>query len=435
MRDLVLAQKYSKKGDTIIFATQNLDGNINHKILEANYKLEALKSNDIKEVNKLIKKYNIDMIVIDHYNIDYEYEKQLKEQNIDLKILSFDDTYEKHHCDILLNHNISADKKKYKKLVPKNCKLKCGAKYTLLREEFIKEKNKTYKQNKKFTFFVAMGGADTANINIKILKVLKKYKDIKVNLVTTRANKNLKELKQYCKYKKWIQLHTDSTKIAKLMKKSDCAIVTPSVTLNEVYFMKLPFLAIKMASNQDDIYQYLKKNNLNCMNKFNTKIFEFEIMLAINNITIHNFISLNINQHKQVLKMRNTKSIRQWMYSTNTIFIEDHLEYIELLKIKKDRIYFLVMNNDENIGVVDLTNITHNSAELGIYANPTLYGKGKLLMDIIISYSFSIKNLQLLKANVVQNNTKAIALYEKYNFKKINNQDNIIYMELENENR
>jgi UDP-4-amino-4,6-dideoxy-N-acetyl-beta-L-altrosamine N-acetyltransferase len=166
------------------------------------------------------------------------------------------------------------------------------------------------------------------------------------------------------------------------------------------------------------------------MNKFNTKIFEFEIMLAINN-----FISLNMNQHKQVLKMRNTKSIRQWIHSTNTIFIEDHLEYIELLKVKKDRICFLVMNDDENIGVVDLTNITHNSAELGIYANPTLYGKGRLLMDIIINYSFSIKNLQLLKANVVQNNTKAIALYEKYNFKKINNQDNIIYMELENENR
>ena len=43
MRDLVLAQKYAKKGCDIIFATQNLRGNINHKIIEAGYKIEILK--------------------------------------------------------------------------------------------------------------------------------------------------------------------------------------------------------------------------------------------------------------------------------------------------------------------------------------------------------------------------------------------------------
>ena len=34
MRDLVLAEKYAKKGLTVIFATQDLAGNINHKIGE-----------------------------------------------------------------------------------------------------------------------------------------------------------------------------------------------------------------------------------------------------------------------------------------------------------------------------------------------------------------------------------------------------------------
>jgi UDP-2,4-diacetamido-2,4,6-trideoxy-beta-L-altropyranose hydrolase len=217
------------------------------------------------------------MIVIDHYGIDYTFEKQLSILNSQLSIMVLDDTYEKHHCDILLNHNISADKKKYKGLVPKNCKLKCGSKYTLLRDEFIKEKKKQFNiQNcpkeiplgAKFKIFLAMGGADTSSLNIPILKVLKKFDTIKVNLVTTTANKNLVELKKYCKNKSWINLHINSSKIAKLMAKSDLAIITPSVTANEVYYLSLAMLAIKTASNQNDMYNYLKKRKFLVLSKF-----------------------------------------------------------------------------------------------------------------------------------------------------------------------
>lgn len=269
MRDLVLAKQY--KDSNIIFATQNLNGNINHKILESNFKVELLKSNDIDELNCLIKKLKIDMIVVDHYGIDYLKEKQIKKSNPKVKILSFDDTYEKHYCDILLNHNISAESKKYKGLVPKKCELRCGSKYTLLRDEFYIEKKKKYKKIsiKKKTIFIAMGGADHSNLNIDILKVINSLENINVNIVTTSANKNLKELKKYCKNKKWINLHINSNKIAKIMRKSNLAIVTPSVTVNEVHFMNIPFIAIKTADNQKDIYLYLKKNRFLTMKKFN----------------------------------------------------------------------------------------------------------------------------------------------------------------------
>ena len=136
MRDLVLAKR-DFKNDNIIFAVQDLDGNINHKIVEAGYKIEILESNDIEELDKLIKKQNIEMLVIDHYDIDYNYEKQLSTLNFQLSIMVLDDTYEKHHCDILLNHNISAEERRYKDLVPTACELRCGANYTLLRLSLI----------------------------------------------------------------------------------------------------------------------------------------------------------------------------------------------------------------------------------------------------------------------------------------------------------
>ncbi len=287
MRDLVLAQKYKAKGYNIIFATQDLEGNINHKILEDSYKLKILKSNDKKELINLIKKLNIDLLVIDSYDIDYKFEKYIKSKT-NVKILSFDDTYKKHYCDILLNHNINANKKRYKKLVPRHCELKCGSKYTLLRDEFIKEKKKikkkSLKKDSKIRVFIAMGGADHSNINIKILNVLKGLTKIEVNLVTTNANKNLEDLKKYCKDKKWVKLHINSNKIAKLMVQSDFAIVTPSVTVNEVYFLNLPFIAIKTADNQNDMYKYLKNRQYIVLNKFDEDILKKETYKLIKKV-------------------------------------------------------------------------------------------------------------------------------------------------------
>jgi len=274
MRDLVLAKQFAN--DNVTFATRDLPGNIHHKINAAGYQKIMLQTNSYEELNMLVKKLSVDMIVIDHYDIDYKFEKKLKESNPNVTIFVLDDTYEKHCADILLNHNISGNEKKYANLVPKHCKLRCGSKYTLLRDEFVqakKEKRKIRKKKKSKTIFIAMGGADHSNISIDILKVIKQvrksYKhDIQVNIVTTNANKNLNRLKKYCKDKKWINLYINSNEIAKLMIKSDFAIVTPSVTVNEVYYLQLPMIAIKTADNQIDMYRYLKKQKYNVFDKF-----------------------------------------------------------------------------------------------------------------------------------------------------------------------
>ena len=274
MRDLVLAKQY--KVGNIIFAVRELEGSIYYKIDEEGYNKQILQTNDFEELDKIIKELNIHMIIIDHYEINYDFEKNLKDLNPNLKIFVFDDTYEKHFCDILINHNISANEKRYKNLVPNNCELRCGSKYTLLRDEFLeakKQKNSIKKDKKIKTIFIAMGGADHSNINIDILKVVNKVrkknkKNIKINIVSTNANKNLEKLKDYCKNKKWIDLHINSKQIAKLIIKSDFAIVTPSVTVNEVCYLDLPIVAIKTAENQIDMYEFLKKHKYPVLNKF-----------------------------------------------------------------------------------------------------------------------------------------------------------------------
>ncbi len=258
MRDLVLATQYPN--DTIAFACQNLAGNIIDRIP---YPVHILKSNDSPELIKLIRTQNIDMVIFDHYDIDADYEQHIKEQT-SVIIMSLDDTYEKHHCDILLNHNISADKNRYSDLVPAHCELRCGHEFTLIRDEFREEKLQT--REKIYDIFIAMGGSDPQNLTLTILQTL--ANTLSICVVTTTANSHLDGLKSYIQENNNITLHINSPKIAKLLNQSRLAIITPSVMAHEVLFMKIPFIAIKTAENQEDMVSYLEKNGFDILRHF-----------------------------------------------------------------------------------------------------------------------------------------------------------------------
>jgi len=441
MRDLVLAEQYSDA--TITFAVQELEGNINHKIIEAGYNISVLKSDDIEELDVLIKKLTIDLLVIDHYGIDDKQEKQLKLNNPTLKILSFDDTYEKHYCDILLNHNVYADAQGYKELVPVHCELRCGKEYTLLRQEFkeAKQTKKITKTSSQLNVFVAMGGADHTNLNISILKVLESFPALHAHVVTTTANQHLEEIKRYVADKKAITLHINTPHIAQLMIDSDFAIVTPSVTLNEIVYLAIPFIAIQTAENQKEMYDYITENNFSALKEFNSDELQVEIQNLIekHKVSLINFIELSHEKKREILAWRNDENIRKWMFQQREIILDEHLAYIEQLNKRKDVQYFLVKQGNLNLGVIDFTSITKEHCDFGIYTDPSLKGYGDLLMNQVISYAFNTLKVHILKAEVFATNEKAISLYKRNGFTttkhKTINSIEIVCMELNNENR
>lgn len=244
MRDLVFAKELEGE---VIFACQALEGAMIERIP---YEVKILHSNDVAELITLIKALHVTLLVIDHYGIDAAYEQRIKEET-GVKILSFDDTYEKHHCDILLNHNVCADVSRYGHLVPKGCVLRCGK--PLIREEFHAEK--MIQREKIYDVLIAMGGTDAYNLSQKIAQVLPKEK--RIAILTTTANAHLKELQSFVVDKPYIALHVNSNEVAKLLHQSKLVVVTPSVMVHEVLFMEVPLIAIKVASNQDDMFAYL----------------------------------------------------------------------------------------------------------------------------------------------------------------------------------
>lgn len=249
-RCLVLAQQC--EAQEINFATRQLDGDINHLI---EYKKFRLTSNDIQELIDLIKSEKFDLLILDHYDISYEDEKKIKEST-QIKILSFDDTYKKHYCDILLNHNIGAKKEKYSALSPSFTRHLCGEQYTLIHPNFHYKKL-CAQAREHLDIYLSFGGTDPFNL---LERFIKDFKNMQYNfhITTTSANQSLQKLKRLALLHKNFKLYVDEKNIAQVLQKCDFAISTPSVSIAEILKMQIPFLAIKVADNQNEIYNYLK---------------------------------------------------------------------------------------------------------------------------------------------------------------------------------
>lgn len=257
-RCLVLAKrlKDSNKKLKIIFSTLDLEGNINQEILKSGFSIYSLKDDSIDSLDYFIKGLSIDFLVIDSYEIEEFFESELKKRNQHLKILCFDDTLNPHNVDIVLNHGIQAKKNEYKKLVPKNCKVFCGSKYTLLRDEFF---DKYKKKVDKKSIAIILGGNDVLDLSSKIsnylLELDSKYK---ISVITTSVNPNLIELKQ----NKNIQLLIDINNIAEVLSQKRIIICASGGSLFEVMALKKRFINIEVASNQQVVSNFLEKKNI-----------------------------------------------------------------------------------------------------------------------------------------------------------------------------
>ncbi len=267
MRDLQLAKRYS--GARIVFAVRELEGSINHVIKQAGYELHRLESGDLDEFVKTVKRYDPDLVVIDHYGIDAAFEWALQEQT-GAKLLCFDDTYEKHSCDIVLNHNLYARKENYEGLVPRGCELRCGRHYTLLRDEFYAYKDTPAPANEVPKVFIAMGGADSGGVSLEILRVLEGFVCEAV-VVTTRANPHLHKLRKYVRHNASVTLHVETAQMAKLMASCDLAVAAAGSTMNELLFLRIPVIAVEAADNQRYMAEYVRLLGMDVLRGFDKK--------------------------------------------------------------------------------------------------------------------------------------------------------------------
>lgn len=159
------------------------------------------------------------------------------------------------------------------------------------------------------------------------------------------------------------------------------------------------------------------------------------------NTQLLNFIDLKLEEKEMILKWRNHSEIRKWMYNQDEIKLEEHLTFIESLKSRKDKLYFLVKKEDEFIGVIDFLDLDKKEIFYGIYSNPNskIMGVGRILNEISIDFAFNSLKAHKLKLEVFEDNIQVRNLHKKYKFRETSqkyvNNKKVICMELENENK
>lgn len=161
--------------------------------------------------------------------------------------------------------------------------------------------------------------------------------------------------------------------------------------------------------------------------------------MKIDNFYLKDFTQLSLEEKEAVLFWRNNENVKKWMYTNKDISLEQHLNFIESLKSNPSKKYFLVLEGDKKIGVIDFINITQDSLDMGLYTNPYLKGYGKILLELIVKHSFDVLSVKSIFAEVFKDNSKAFKLYKEFGFKiidtKIENQKEVYCMELKYDNK
>lgn len=143
------------------------------------------------------------------------------------------------------------------------------------------------------------------------------------------------------------------------------------------------------------------------------------------NLKLVDILSVDDELKDKVRCWRNKERIRKSMLTQHVISKEEHFNWIENLRHKDDRKFWIVFANDVSIGSVYLQNINYNqlNADWGFYIGEDAYvGKGlsKRILCKLLQYFFEVMKFEVLFTKVISDNTVALNIYRKFKFAEIN---------------
>jgi UDP-2,4-diacetamido-2,4,6-trideoxy-beta-L-altropyranose hydrolase len=309
MRMLNLCEYYPDYKFT--FLCRNFKMNISNKILEKKYNLILLDyniepeldnyrtwigkeyNNEINEFKNIVETNKFDIVIIDHYGIDYLLEKQISTYTDRLFVIT-DIFYFNHYCHTFINYS-SEDLERNKKInLNADTIYKIGYNNIILNKKFITSTKKTIFNDTFKKIVINMGGSDPPNFTLKILKVINDYvisNNIKVFIIIGKSNNNIESIKEYiCSTQNFnllFDLNYDD--LIKLYLDCDLTIGTLSVTAFERLVLKIPQICLKIVENQ--LIQQLDEFNIVKLENLLDKIINYKLIKS-NDTGVPNTMSL-----------------------------------------------------------------------------------------------------------------------------------------------
>jgi len=267
MRCLTLAESLRRAGESIIFISRDLPGNLGHLVEKAGYRIHMLRhsgprddfdeTDDLQMTMGLIKaEAPVDWLIVDCYTLDDRWEKPLRDYVG--HILVIDDLADrKHDCDLLLDQNLyPGGDTRYDDRLPDHCRQLIGPKYALLRPEFASAREHMRKRDGSINrLLISMGGADPHNLTSQALQAAATLNtpELAVDVVIGAANPYVNEIKEIAHNLPYAAIHHPARNMAALMAGADLCIGTSGSTTWERCCLGLPNLFIAAGDNELEI--------------------------------------------------------------------------------------------------------------------------------------------------------------------------------------
>lgn len=274
MRCQTLAESLRERGVQVRFICREYPGNLiallqkngfqitvlpapalEDRLLVEDYsvKLGVTQTEDAEQTIEALDGERPDWLVVDHYGLDIEWEQSLR-SHVD-KIVVIDDLANRHHdCDVLLDQNYSlVGETRYAGLIPKTCKQLLGARYALLRPEYLAHRKTLRARNGQVKrVLVFFGGSDLQNMTGMALEALSHpdMKHLEVDVVVGANNPNRVALEELARVRSQTRIYGPRLCLADLMSQADLAIGAGGTATWERMCLGLPTIVVSLADNQ-----------------------------------------------------------------------------------------------------------------------------------------------------------------------------------------
>jgi UDP-2,4-diacetamido-2,4,6-trideoxy-beta-L-altropyranose hydrolase len=264
MRCIALGQGIMERGGEVVFITYCSSEGLVIRLKNEGFNLHLLNApGSLTESLRLIEKERPDWVVLDGYHFDAGSQKAVKDSGYKLMVIDDYVRLDYYHADIVLNQNYGAEGFHYN--AGQDTKLLLGAKYIMLRREFLKYQGfERSIPDIAEKILITMGGADPDNNTLKVLKAVNLIEiPLNAKVVIGAANPHYETMeKEAAESRHKVELLQGVENIVPLMAWADAAVSAGGSTVWELAFMGLPSLLSVVADNQEGAVNSLNRDEM-----------------------------------------------------------------------------------------------------------------------------------------------------------------------------
>ncbi len=395
-----------------------------------------------------------EIIVLDGYNFNTNYQQKIKEKGC--KLVCIDDIHAYYFfADAVINHAPGINEKDYS--TEPYTQLYLGTDYVLLKKMFLEE---ALKPGKTFDFhkspiLICFGGADSNNITMQTLEeVMHLFSQKKINVVVGAAYFHLDELRKIIKEEQHVSLYINlkPKDMLTLMQQSGIAITAASTIALEYICVKGNLFLKQTADNQKDLYNSLiekrcaysyellkDQNNSNEIISNQYKLIDGKsnqrLQKMFNDLSeIHSSGKLKFVRAKNkdadlLFEWINDPQVRAQSLSTNIITYEVHKNWFSKKMADKNCYLYIVYNSNVPAGMIRF-DVYNNESTISYLVDKLQRGKGigfLIINEGIKQFKNDSHFIGCLKATVKNTNIASLKIFENTGFEKENDNANLVH--------